>query len=134
MRAMRTILAGGLLLPALGAFAAEPIESDWLELVKGYKGAAMGAEVTGVDDDEDVTRRRVTIAIPKTAINNPNEIEEVVVVGRRPEAPDKPEPMDITFEWVDDYDNDNYGLVIRLGRDTNWPIRLFMNSGPGFTR
>ena len=42
--------------------------------------------------------------------------------------------MDITFEWVDDYDNDNYGLVIRLGRDTNWPIRLFMNSGPGFTR
>ena len=51
--------------------------------------------------------------------------------GRKPE---EPEPLDITYEWVDDYDKDNYGLVIRLGKNTNWPIRLYMNSDPGFVR
>ena len=55
-------------------------------------------------------------------------LEEVVVVGRRPA---KPEPLDITYEWLDDYENDNYGLVIRLGKNSNWPIRLYLDSAPG---
>jgi hypothetical protein len=64
-------------------------------------------------------------------MNHPDTIEEVVVVGRRPE---KPEPLDISYEWLDDYDNDNYGLVIRLGKDSNWPIRLYLDSSPGYVR
>ena len=57
-----------------------------------------------------------------------------VVIGQRPEKPEKPEPLDMTFEWARDYDPDSYGLIIRLPRNTNWPIRLYMNSRPGFTR
>ena len=72
---------------------------------------------------------RRLLSIPKSSINKPSEIEEVVVYGRRPE---KPEPLDITYEWLDDYDNDNYGLVIRLGKDSNWPIRLYIDSSPGY--
>ncbi len=131
---VRRILMTAFLLPlAVATYATQPMESDWLELVKGYKGSSLGAEVMAVEEGESEGTQKVTLAIPKAAIGDPDEIEEVVVVGRKPEEPDQPEPMDITFEWVDDYDNDNYGLVIRLGKG-NWPIRLFMNSDAGFTR
>lgn len=109
--------------------ADEAMESDWLELVKGYKGDALGTELREIDDSGEM--RTVTLAIPKKSINHPNEIEEVVVIGRKPE---KPEPLDISYEWLDDYDNDNYGLVIRLGKNSRWPIRLYLNSSPGFIR
>jgi hypothetical protein len=123
-----------LLLAPLLAFAqtsSETLETDWLELVKGYRGDTMGAELVEIEDGDTADVQEITLAIPKTAINHPDAIEEVVVIGRKPE---KPEPLDITYEWVEDYDEDNYGLVIRLGRNTNWPIRLYMNSDAGFVR
>lgn len=109
----------------------EPLQSDWLELVKGYRGEAVGAEMREINGDDSDGSREITLAIPKSAIRHPDEIEEVVVYGRKPE---EPEPLDIEYEWVDDYDNDNYGLIIRLGEDSQWPIRLFMYSDPGFIR
>ena len=120
-----------LLLPfiALAQAEGEPLESDWLELVKGYKGKNLGTELVEIDDEGET--RTITLAIPKTSMGDPDEIEEVVVIGRRPE---KPQPLDITYEWLDDYDNDNYGLVIRLGKDSRWPIRLYLNSDTGFVR
>ena len=98
-------------------------------LVKGYMGETRGTELREIEDEGET--RTVTLAIPKKSMSHPDEIEEVVVVGRRPE---KPEPIDIEYEWLDDYENDNYGLVIRLGKNSNWPIRFYLNSDPGFTR
>ena len=126
--------ASVVLLAPLLAFAqtgSETLETDWLELVKGYRGETMGAELVEIEEGDTADVQEITLAIPKTAISHPDAIEEVVVIGRKPE---KREPLDITYEWVDDYDKDNYGLVIRLGRNTNWPIRLYMNSDPGFVR
>jgi hypothetical protein len=116
-------------LAVLAEGEAQPLQSDWMDLVKGYRDPATGVEMMKVEDGEGADSRTVTLAIPKSAVNKPGDIEEVVVIGRRPE---KPEPLDISFEWVDDYDKDNYGLVIRLGRNSNWPIRLFIDSGPGY--
>lgn len=135
MRASRfcQLLALALLI-APGSMAqsgSDPMQSDWLELVKGYRGADHGVQLVEIEEGETADTQKITLAIPKKSVANPNEIEEVVVIGRMPE---KPEPLDITYEWVADYDNDNYGLVIRLGKDTNWPIRLYMNSEPGFIR
>ncbi|RLA46438.1 MAG: hypothetical protein DRR04_06375 [Gammaproteobacteria bacterium] len=110
------------------------LHSDWMELVKGSRDEALGAELREIEDTDGTGTRKITLAIPKSAIRHPDAIEEVVVVGRKPEKPEKPEPLDITYEWLDDYDNDNYGLVIRLGKDTNWPIRLYLNSDPGYIR
>lgn len=107
------------------------LESDWMELVKGSRDEAFGAELREIEDSDDGDSHEITLAIPKSAISHPDAIEEVVVIGRRPE---KPEPLDITYEWLDDYDSDNYGLVIRLGKDTKWPIRLYLNSDPGYMR
>lgn len=122
------------LLVAPGSMAqpgSDSVQSDWLELVQGYRGAEHGVQLVEIEEGEIAGTQKITLAIPKKAVGNPNVIEEVIVIGRMPE---KPEPLDITYEWVDDYDNDNYGLVIRLGKDTNWPIRLYMNSEPGFVR
>ena len=107
------------------------LQSDWLELVKGHRGETMGVELRDIEEDDGDATQKITLAIPKRSMPHPDAIEEVVVVGR---APDKPEPLPIKYEWLDDYDNDNYGLVIRIGKNSNWPIRIFMNSEAGFTR
>lgn len=112
--------------------ATEPLQTDWLELVKGYRGETVGAQLREVEDGESSGTHKITLAIPKSAMADPDSIEEVVVIGRRPE---KPEPLlDASYEWLDDYDNDHYGLVIRLSKDTKWPIRLYMYSGTGYMR
>ena len=120
-----------LALPVLAQTDNVLLESDWMELVKGSRDEAFGAELREIEDSDGGDTQTITLAIPKSAISHPDAIEEVVVIGRKPE---KPEPLDISYEWLDDYDNDNYGLVIRLGKDTNWPIRLYLNSDPGFMR
>lgn len=120
-----------LALPVLAQTDQLLLESDWMELVKGSRDEAFGAELREIEDSDAAGTREITLAIPKSAISHPDAIEEVVVIGRKPE---KPEPLDIGYEWLDDYDDDNYGLVIRLGKDTNWPIRLYLNSSPGYIR
>ena len=127
-----------LLLPGIAAVAqveapTKPgMETDWLEFVKGYKGGVMGAEVREVEEGTDGKGSTLIIAIPKVAMADPDQIEEVRVVGQAPREIDLiPE---FEYEWVDDYDNDYYGLVIRFSDETRWPIRLFLQSDAGFVR
>lgn len=110
------------------------VETGWLELEEGSRDSTVGAELVEIEEGDTADTQKITLAIPKSSIANPGDIEEVVVVGQKPQKPGEPEPVDITFEWVSDYDSDNYGLVIRLGKNTNWPIRLYMNSESGFVR
>ena len=118
--------------PVLSQSDDDALKSDWIELVKGYKGGTMGAEIREIEDVAEDGSRKITLAIPKTSMRHPDEIEEVVVIGRKPE---EPEPLfNLRLEWLDDYDNDNYGLVIHLGKDSNWPIRLYMSSESGYMR
>ena len=129
------ILAVALVLVIPTVFAqtnGNPIQSDWMELVKGHLDTDTGIQLVNIEDGDTAGSQTITLAVPKDSIGNRNAIEEVLVVGQMLEPPAPSEPLDITYEWVDDYDNENYGLIIRLGKDTNWPIRLYMNSGPGF--
>ena len=108
-----------------------PLESGWMELVKGNRDPTTGVEMREVEEGKTGEAHTLVLAIPKSSMNHPDTIEEVVVVGKRPE---KPVPLDITYEWLNDYDNDNYGLVIHLGKNSNWPIRLYLDSSPGYVR
>jgi len=108
------------------------METGWLELVKGSRDKESGTQVIDIQDGADT--QTVTLAIPKKSVADRDEIEEVLVVGQMPEKPKQFKPIKFTYEWVSDYDSENYGLVIRLGKDTNWPIRLYMNSEPGYMR
>ena len=108
------------------------METDWLEFVKGHKGGVMGAEVREVEEGADGKGSKLVIAIPNVAMAVPDQIEEVRVVGQAPQEIDLiPE---FEYEWVDDYDNDFYGLVIRFSDETRWPIRLYLHSDSGFVR
>ena len=123
--------------PALVMGQTHKTETGWLELVKGYKGDAVGAQMRDVETHETTGEKTLKISIPKSAITHPDQMEEVVVVGQKPEKRgplfnlDLGIDIDYEFEWVEDYDADNYGLVIRLGKDSNWPIRLFMHADDG---
>ena len=109
-------------------------ESGWLKLVKGARDSVLGAELVDIEEDEGTHTQKLTLAIPKKSLANREDIEEIIVVGQQPERPDRSIPIEFTYEWVSDYDNDNYGLVIHLGKNSNWPIRLYMNSEAGFAR
>ncbi len=108
------------------------MDSGWLELVKGSRDDTTGAQLMDIEDGEQGGPRKVTLAIPKSAVGDPDEIEEVVVVGKAPQKAELPLP-NVEYEWVKDYDNDNYGLIIHLGEGNIWPIRLQMKAGPGLS-
>ncbi|MFT4825838.1 MAG: hypothetical protein ACJAUG_000067 [Halioglobus sp.] len=116
---------------ALALGQAQKIETSWLELVKGFKGSEVGAQMREVETDAKTGEKTLSISIPKAAIAHPRQMEEVIVVGQMPKKREPFIDVDYEFEWVDDYDKDNYGLVIRLGKDSNWPIRLYMQADDG---
>jgi hypothetical protein len=108
-------------------------ESGWLELVKGAHESQLGTQLVNIEDNDAADTRSITLAIPKKSLANRDNIEEVVVVGQQPEHPEWTIPIKFSYEWVNDYDSENYGLVVHLGKDSNLPIRLYMNSDPNST-
>jgi len=131
---IRTLVAVAALAPMSGlAQEGTSLESDWIELVKGHKGETLGLELRDIQVNEGDGTRTVTLAVPKDSIDDPDTIEEVVVRARGPQQAEPQPPLPVRFQWLDDYDADNYGLVIRLG-EGNWPIRLYLNSSPGYVR
>ncbi|MEM6545619.1 MAG: hypothetical protein AAF680_11985 [Pseudomonadota bacterium] len=125
----------GVVLGIVGGVQAQSIgmESDWLELVKGHRGAKLGAEVMDVSFDASTGERKVMIAIPKESMGDDSDMEEVRVVGQAPEEFEMPDILpEMETQWVDDYDNDNYGLLVKFKKDQRVPFRLFFSSGDGF--
>ncbi len=125
-------IAGAMLLtvPALAQSERDVLKTDWMKQTKGYQDESVGAEVREIEVGGAESGRKLTVAIPKSAIDDPEMIEEVVVVGKKPK---EPEPLlRARFEWLDDYDAENYGLVIHLGKESTWPLRLYMSAEHGF--
>lgn len=132
MKTIKTPLCG-LALASAAVLSQEgtSLQSDWIELVKGHKGKTMGVELRDIAPESAEGERAITFAVPKASMSHPDTIEEVVVIARGPDAPEPAKPLKIRYQWLSDYDEDNYGLVIHLG-EGNWPIRLFLNSSAGF--
>ena len=134
-RAMSILVGAGLLAGSPSLWAEGDVaNTGWLELVKGSRGDEMGAEVREVETDpEDPSQKKLVIAIPKVSMNKPpSEIEEVRVVGQAPEESGPLFDFKYETQWLTNYDDDYYGLLIRLGENPeNWPIRLFMHSDKG---
>jgi hypothetical protein len=103
------------------------LETDWIDVKKGTEDKATGTTIRDVSKSEKEGNTTVTIAIPKTAVANP-DMEEVVVYGKAQEKSKKEPVLDIRYEWVADYERDYYGLVIKFGKDPVLPIRLYLKS------
>ena len=107
--------------PALNA-----LETDWLELKEGHEGDKIHAKVQRIKLPElgGDGGQHLILTIPKDELESTDKVREVVVVGKRG---DKEEALPGTrYEWSEDYENDNYGLIIKLDKMQNYPIRVYL--------
>ena len=124
------VVVAMLVTPLAAQEGLEIFRSDWVEQTPGSRDGVAGVEVREVEESPAQDRRSITLAIPKTMIDDTAAIEEVVVVGRKPE---EPEPLlEARVEWLKDLDEENYGLLIHLGKESNWPLRLYMSAEHGY--
>jgi hypothetical protein len=114
-------LAASLLLccAALGVHAQESID---LELEEGFVHPGSGVRVDRIIVSPDGNEQEIRLAVPRSA----GPVEEVLVTAPRLKGITLPQLR--PHEFVRDYDNDYYGLVIFLGRKENVPIRLYLDS------
>ena len=110
-----------ILSPALCA-----LETDWLELKEGHEGNKIHAKVQRIKLPElgGDGGQHLILTIPKDELESTDKVREVVVVGKRG---DKEEALPgISYEWSEDYEKDNYGLIIKLDKMENYPIRVYL--------
>ncbi len=124
------------LLICFAAFAAHAdnhnrgLETDWLELVTGHRCEKTGAEIMAVSAHPESGQHSVMIKLPKAGLDATPVMEEVRVVGQAPQQMEMPELFpELETEWVDDYDNDHYGLLVKFTSDQKTPIRLYFSTG-----
>lgn len=110
----------------------ELLQTNWIEMVKGYKDVDSGVLVREVKKDTDGLMH-LEIAVPKVRMNTVSEMEQVRVIGRRPEKFDFKQLLpSFEYEWVEDYDKDYYGLLVHFREDKKAPVRLYFSSQSGF--
>lgn len=96
-----------------------------LELQEGYVDPQSGVRVEKITPDATAETQQILLAVPRSS----GPIDEVVVMGKRPESTNLVELLQsVPHRFVNDYDRDYYGLVIYLGRKETLPIRLYLNS------
>lgn len=113
-----------ILLPA----QAEEIQTEWIEPVTGFRESALGARLGLVETLSGGRGTRVTIEIPRGAIADTDDIHEIVVMGRGPGGDGDERVMSVRHQWVSNYDEDNYGLLLYLGGEDNLPLRLYFKA------
>lgn len=132
---MKRLLAAAVLSLAPWAAYAESLgmQSDWLELVKGERCEVSGAEIMSVSQHPETGHHTVMVKVPKAGLSEQPDMEEVRVVGQAPEKTEMPNPLpELETEWVDDYDNNHYGLLVKLNSKQKVPIRLFVSAQDGY--
>ena len=131
MNLARDLLAMSVLFGSLAVTAQPPpeMQTDWMEFVKGHTDAQTGAEVRRVEADPETGERRLIVAIPKEVLRDEAMMEEVRVVAPAVERGGIDiELPDFETQWIDDYDNEYYGLLVKLKDGPETPIRLFFNA------
>ena len=105
------------------------LQSDWLELVKGHRDGKTGAQIMQIDRDPGTGQQTVMVKIPKASMQDDSDVEEIKVVGQAPQKREMPDLLpEMETEWVDDYDNDHYGLLVKFREDQKTPFRLFFST------
>lgn len=121
-----------LLVVALGARGDDLLQTNWIEMVRGFQDADTGIQVREVTQD-DSGATHLQIAIPKVRMADVMDMEEVRVVGQRPQEFEFRNLLpEFEYEWVDDYDNNFYGLLVHFKGAPKTPLRLFFSSESGF--
>src|SRR6056297_822195 len=121
-----------LLFMAVGARGDELLQTNWIEMVRGFQDADSGIRVREVTQD-DSGATHLQIAIPKVGMAGVMDMEEVRVIGQRPQEFEFRNLLpELEYEWVDDYDNNFYGLLVHFKGGPKTPLRLFFSAESGF--
>lgn len=137
MKTMRTATslaaaASLLLVVSVGARGDELLQTNWIEMVRGFQDADSGVRVREVTQD-DSGATHLQIAIPKVRMADVMDMEEVRVIGQRPQEFEFRNLLpELEYEWVDDYDNNFYGLLVHFKGERKTPLRLFFSAESGF--
>ncbi|MDP5054287.1 MAG: hypothetical protein NWP69_10895 [Congregibacter sp.] len=125
----KSITALLLLFPVLGFGQSLGMQSDWLELVKGHRDGKSGAQVMDIKTDPTTGHQTAMVKVPKVVLLSETNMEEVRVVAQAPQKMEMPDLLpELETEWIDDYDNDHYGLLVKLRSDQKIPFRLFFSA------
>ena len=106
----------------VAANAQAPSSGDstgWLTTDPGSKDNTSGAQVISVDTEDRVTT--IELEVP---VSNPAALEEVTVIGRQPDQPEEDLEQIRQAEWLQAYENGNYGLRIHLNTPPGFEFRL----------
>lgn len=125
LRAFVLAAVAAILLPAQ---AEEEVKTEWIEPVAGFRESALGARLGLVETLPDDQGTRVTIEIPREAIADTDDIHEIVVTGRGPGGGGDERELSVRHQWVSNYDEDHYGLLLYLGGEDNLPLRLYFKA------
>lgn len=130
--AMQIAALLSLLLVVISARGDDVLQTNWIEMVRGFQDTESGVQVRDVTkDDTGVTH--LEIAIPKIRMSDVANMEEVRVIGQRKEEFDFRNLIpQFEYEWVDDYDNNFYGLLVHFKEEPKTPLRLFFSAESGF--
>ncbi|WP_373083119.1 hypothetical protein [Zhongshania sp.] len=122
-----TVLKNAVLLAVLTGSIANSfaIESGDIESRVGFVDESTGAKVEAIERGEQSGEYRVLISIPGKGDSAPIEIEEVLVSAPTvtPDLEDIAPPT--RYEFVKDYSADRYGLYIYIGKNKDWPFRIY---------
>ena len=130
-RVLSAILVS-LLVSVSQAQADDVLQTNWIELVRGFQDEESGVEVREVVNDE-TGATHLTIAIPKIRMADIQNMEEVRVVGQRPKEFDMKRWLpNFDYEWVEDYDNDYFGLLVHFNEEQRMPLRLYFSTETGY--
>lgn len=104
------------------SFKVSATDSGWLKQTAGETNERGFSIKTIVDSDQGT--KLITVSIPKERLKEGKDtIEEVLVIGKRAEERESP-LKNVSYEWADDFENGDYGLIIKLKGDTRMPLRL----------
>lgn len=101
---------------------AADLQTEWIDPAIGSTEPTLGARIQSIEELPDSAGQRLVIEIPKTSLEHRDDIPEIVITAQRSNRTEW--QLDIPHAWLEDYDNDNYGLVLYLGRQHKLPLRL----------
>ncbi len=99
-------------------------DTDWLSPEAGFEEDKMGARIDSVTEMKGEGMQRIEISLPETEM----PIEEVVVIGKRVDAPEKIIQTK-RFEYINDLESGRSGIVIYIGKRQKFALRFNYDEG-----
>ncbi|MGI9285145.1 MAG: hypothetical protein ACR2P1_07125, partial [Pseudomonadales bacterium] len=99
-------------------------DTDWLSPEAGFKEKKMGARIDSVTEMKKEGMQRIEISLPETE----NPIEEVIVIGKRVDAPEKI-IQSKRFEYVNDLKSGRSGIIIYIGKRQKFALKFNYDEG-----